>query len=161
MNNINTVDIIVGFMEKAEEIISQFKEDSETNDFLEEIQETLDFIYNLLYIFIFNNKKHKLTIEEDLEILLFPIKNKKIINFNLRKSISKFILEYTRDFGITELNNSEKFIEMIYDLITQTDVKNDNSCIGYFIEILKIIIIKPSAEINEKISLSFDYLKKG
>lgn len=148
-------------MEKAKEITSQLKDDSENTEFLEEIQETLDYIYNLLFIFIINNKKHKLTIEEDLEIMLFPIRNKRIINNNLRKSISKFILEYTRDFGITELNNSEKFIELIYDLITQTDVKNDSSCIGYFIEILKTIIIKPAAEINEKISHSFEYLKKG
>ena len=155
--------MIKSFMEKARTVASLIKSDSD-NEFIEELQETVEAIYTILYIFIYNNNKHKLMIEEDIEILLFPIKIKKIMNYNksnsIRKCISKFILEYTTDFVINELSDKKKFIDIIHELIKETDIKKDHRCTGYYIEILKIIIMKSTSQIDEKIFFCFDYLKK-
>ena len=152
-------------MEKARKIAILIRGDDKDRHLIEEFQETIELVYKLLYFYISDdNKKQKFIIEEDLDILLFPIKNNNIMNLNktnnIRKCISQFILEYCTDITINELNDSKKFIELIHELITETDMKNDENCTEYYIEILKVLILKSSIEIEDKIFYCLDSLKK-
>lgn len=155
--NLGFSDMLIKFMEKSNQIIIKFSE-TEQNDpnlphfakSVEKIQTCLDDIYRLLGLFIKNNKKHQIIIEEHIELILFPISLTNNITTSVMISLSSFLLEFLRDFSVNELNNVENFIKMLTMLI-QLDWKTKKVLIPYWVEILKIVIKSSSNENCEKL----------
>ena len=155
--NLGFSDLLIKFMEKSNQIIIKFSE-AEQNDpnythyskSVDKIQRCLDDIYRLLGLFIKNNKKHQVIIEEQIELILFPISLTNNITTSVMISLSSFLLEFLRDFSVNELNNVENFIKMLTMLI-QFDWKTKKVLIPYWVEILKIVIKSSSNESYEKL----------
>ena len=157
LSNLGFAELLTKFMEKSNQIIIKFSESDEKapnyehyNESVKKIQECLEDIYRLLGLFINNNKKHQLMIEEQIELILFPISLKNAITTNVMVSLSSFLLEFLRNFSVNELNNVENFIKMLTMLI-QFDWKTKKKLIPYWVEILKIIIKTSSNENYEKL----------
>ena len=122
--NLGFSDMLIKFMEKSNQIIIKFSETEQNEPNLphfaksvEKIQTCLDDIYRLLGLFIKNNKKHQIIIEEHIELILFPISLTNNITTSVMISLSSFLLEFLRDFSVNELNNVENLIKMLTMLI--------------------------------------------
>lgn len=185
LKNLNLAPIMIKFISRVNEIISHKIihgiEVSSTNnhlkydtnetsknlttgagstEFFNNIQDVLENIYNLLALFVKHNPKHKFILEEDIETILFPIYLKGSLNRKVRISLSNFILEFLKDFKLSDLNNNEKFIEMMSDLMNDIDWKKDKDLIPYWVEILKVILRANSMDIDDRLINCLDTIKK-
>jgi hypothetical protein len=181
LKNLNLAPIMIKFISKVNEIISHkimhgieisssnnhliyHPKDQNKNlintDIFNNIQDVLENIYNLLALFVKHNSKHKFILEEDIETILFPIYLKGNLNRKVRISLSNFILEFLKDFKLSDLNNNEKFIEMMSDLMNDIDWKKDKDLIPYWVEILKVILKANSMDIDDRLIVCLDTIKK-
>ena len=155
--NLGFESILTKFMQKSNDIINKFTETKPNdsnyihfNDCIKNILKCLEEIYNLLSFFIRNNKKHQKIIEEQIEVILFPIKLTNKITKNVMISLSIFLIEFLRDFNLNELNNVENFIKLLTYIINY-EWKENKDLIPYWIEILKIVIQSFSKVQNDKL----------
>ena len=155
--NLGFGNLLIKFMGKANDIIHKFSESDKNNpDFfhfsqsVDNIQKCLEDIYSLLTVFIKDNRKHQVLIEENIELILFPISLTNNITTTVMIRLSSFLLVFLRDFNLNELNNIENFIKLLTMLI-HFDWKNKKELIPFWVEILKIVIKTSSNENFDKL----------
>jgi len=155
--NLGFGNLLIKFMGKANDIIYKFSESDKSNpnfshfsQSVANIQKCLEDIYSLLTVFIKDNRKHQVLIEENIELILFPISLTNNITTTVMIRLSSFLLIFLRDFNLNELNNIENFIKLLTMLI-HFDWKNKKELIPFWVEILKIVIKTSSNENFDKL----------
>ena len=166
LKNMNFFNLMIEYIKKLNNINNNiYKNEYKSKDdkiIQNELQNGLKYVLKLLSIYIKKNNEIKISIEENLEIVLnvLIISNYKEVSSDLKYWISYFLLEYLRNINISMLNNPDKLILIMSNFIKNIDWKQELNLIAFWTEIVKVILKSKLIENDEKFIITLDNIKK-